>query len=166
MRTKGMWRSVDTKLIEIVSVLPERSVRALTHLGRVTSPGFWAAYIALAVLASDTTPQFRGELGLVLIALPLAGLLKLFIQRNRPETIFAASMKIKSYSFPSSHAYAALLGSLYITSLTIGTVVSAVIMIVGVLVGVSRVRIGAHYPTDVMAGWLLAAVVFLAIKSL
>jgi undecaprenyl-diphosphatase len=39
----------------------------------------------------------------------------------------------------------------------------AVLLAVALLIGISRVRIGAHYPTDVVAGWMLGLTVLLLI---
>lgn len=60
----------------------------------------------------------------------------------------------QGYSFPSMHASntAAMYGSLAVRS---EKWVRPVIGVLIFLIGLSRVVVGVHYPTDVLAGWLL-----------
>lgn len=60
------------------------------------------------------------------------------------------------FSFPSGHAAAGLSVALPL-SLAFGGLVGAGILGLGLLVGVSRVYLGVHYPGDVLVGWALAA---------
>ena len=72
----------------------------------------------------------------------------------------------QGYSFPSGHSTnaATLYGSLAAAWRKRWLTVSAVVL--PLLVGVSRVTVGAHYPTDVLAGWGLGAVIVLVIPAL
>jgi undecaprenyl-diphosphatase len=92
--------------------------------------------------------------------------MKLIVRRSRPKTIYAENMKIKSYSFPSSHTYAATLAGGYLALLCftifavpINLLFGGMIVILVVAIGLSRVHVGAHYPTDVTAGWLLGVII-------
>jgi membrane-associated phospholipid phosphatase len=78
----------------------------------------------------------------------------------------AAYLTGHSYSFPSGHAMGSIIGIgmlLYVLGLywhpsrlvRIASIVAACIF-VG-LVGVSRVYLGVHYPSDVMGGWAAGA---------
>jgi len=91
--------------------------------------------------------------------------LKLIVARPRPDTLYASNMLTKSFSFPSGHAYGSLLffgliayylcrGKRLKQQLLI-LIPTAVLVF---LIGCSRVYLGAHYPTDVLGGWLLAAI--------
>ena len=63
----------------------------------------------------------------------------------------------QGYSFPSAHSAdsAVLYGSL--VTLWKKPAVRAAAFILPLLVGISRVVLGVHYPTDVLAGWLIGA---------
>ncbi|MGA9267272.1 MAG: phosphatase PAP2 family protein [Rhodomicrobium sp.] len=90
--------------------------------------------------------------------------LKELVQRPRPDFV-AAVAQTQTYSFPSGHAFLSA-----VTFLTLGTLLArvqrqaevkiyllAVAVAITVLVGISRVYIGVHWPTDVLAGWCAGA---------
>jgi YegS/Rv2252/BmrU family lipid kinase len=76
---------------------------------------------------------------------------------------------LTSRSFPSGHAAstAALAGVVIVLAVmlvrrsNLRRVVCAVAVLVALVVGADRVLLGRHYPTDVLAGWLLGACVTL-----
>jgi YegS/Rv2252/BmrU family lipid kinase len=77
--------------------------------------------------------------------------------------------RLASRSFPSGHAAstAALAGVVIVLAImlvrrsNLRRAVCVGAVVVAVLVGADRVLLGRHYPTDVLAGWLLAACVTL-----
>lgn len=94
----------------------------------------------------------------------LGHLLKLGFERPRPDLV-AHLVDIHSLSFPSSHAMLSA-----ITYLTIGVLLTRVerrrivrlyILVVAVgltlLIGASRIYLGVHWPSDVLAGWCAGA---------
>ena len=72
----------------------------------------------------------------------------------------------QGWSFPSGHALnsAALYGSLGLN--TENRALKRIFFALPVLVGISRVAVGVHYPTDVMAGWIIGAGLIVLIPEL
>jgi undecaprenyl-diphosphatase len=96
------------------------------------------------------------------LALDLA--LKYAFHRPRPQPFFGA--QLHSYSFPSGHAlcsfcfYVVLAGliaartPIFALRVAVGVAAAAVV----IAIGVSRIYLGMHYPSDVVAGYLAASV--------
>lgn len=164
---KNLLSKYDMQAARLVSLLPKMLYEPLIWLGRLTTPLLWASYIAgIHILFLASGGLSYGAL-LVIALLPLASVIKLFFRRERPPTVYVEGMKIRSYSFPSSHAYAAALGGGYVASLLFqnGHAATGVFIVsLILLIGISRIRIGAHYPSDVTAGWALGAIVLIALS--
>ena len=142
---------------------------ALTTLGS----GF--GNIALTAAAGWTFARRRAVLRgaafalLMLGASGLSEITKLLVQRARPEEFRLATAT--GYSFPSGHAllatclYGGLVLLLWRSARRPGSRV-ALVAGAGILaftMGISRIYLGVHYPTDVIGGWvggLLWLVVF------
>ena len=78
----------------------------------------------------------------------------------------ALDIAAQGYSFPSGHStnVAVSFGSLAVQNRK--KWLTALAIIVPLLVGFSRVVVGAHYPTDVIAGWLLGVCSMLIVSFL
>jgi undecaprenyl-diphosphatase len=138
-----------------------RDVTALGSLGVLT-------LFSLAVVGFLILQGKRHTALLVVIAVGggmlVSTLTKLGFGRPRPDLVSHAT-EVYTASFPSGHAMMAA-----VTYLTLGALVARVqphrrlkLYLIGlaatltVLVGVSRVYLGVHWPTDVLAGWTLGA---------
>jgi undecaprenyl-diphosphatase len=93
----------------------------------------------------------------------LNGIFKLFFRRKRPD-LWASPERPMDYSYPSGHAMSAIsfYGLLaaditHCLSVPLGiTATLAAILTLGV--GVSRVYLGVHWPTDVLSGWIAGGI--------
>lgn len=140
-----------------------QAMKIVTFLGSaplVTTALGVAAVVAFVVTRSLKWPAF---LAMVLVgALGLYTIIKPLIGRARPH--LNPLVEVGGFSFPSGHATAsaAMLGALaYLISRnrSWGTTVwfwaGAIFM--AVLIGFSRVYLGVHWPTDVLAGYALGS---------
>lgn len=117
--------------------------------------------LAIAAFAPGRNPGLCCALNLVLVA-TLNVVLKLIIQRPRPDGFRLA--EVSGFSFPSGHSMAAMafFGLLvwivwhYEPDAAKRWFLSIALSLVAVMVGVSRVYLGVHYASDVVAGFCVA----------
>jgi undecaprenyl-diphosphatase len=142
----------------------EETMRDLTALG-----GF--AVLALLTLAVAGYLAFRrgwGQIALlaaaVLGAMLLSSLLKGGFDRPRPDLV-PHGARVLTASFPSGHAM--ISAAVYLTlgamlasvqsSRRLKTYFVSLAVILTLLIGSSRVYLGVHWPSDVLAGWAAGA---------
>jgi undecaprenyl-diphosphatase len=142
------------------------ALRVVTALG---SPAILAPVVILSGVAASWRRKTWLPAILAVVGACGAGLIivaaKVVVGRDRPPTPFAVIAE-GGFSFPSGHAtgtaVVALLSAWLLTRWLIDSWAGRVAMwatAVGVAaaVGFSRVYLGVHYVSDVLAGWLLGA---------
>ena len=95
--------------------------------------------------------------------------IKITVARGRPD--IDRIVNGVGYSFPSVHVMAAatlwllvpLVLSLYVSSRRVWKAVSVLSVVMVVLIATSRVYLGVHWPTDVLAGGLAGAMLLVAL---
>jgi undecaprenyl-diphosphatase len=93
--------------------------------------------------------------------------LKLLFARPRPE-LWARLLSVTSYAFPSGHAIAAatfyplIAWSLAERWPRQGSLAYGVAVAIALFVGLGRLYLGIHWPSDVVAGWMIGAIQTLA----
>lgn len=136
---------------------------------------FWIAVVALMLLLGDRQTKL---LGLGLCGLFVAGIVagevaKEVVARPRPAatvpinnlggtTIIARITLDTDFSFPSGHALIVSIGAVYSLISFRKKWVAGLLTAEAAVVCFSRVYVGAHYPTDVLGGVLLAAAIVLS----
>lgn len=129
----------------------------ITQLG-----GGYAAAIITLVLGGLFIARRNYKKALIVVA-GIAGaalinsVLKVMFERARPD-LWEHLVTETSYSFPSGHAMMASAIAFTIMAICWPTKYSWASVVVGsiyfVTIGVSRLYLGVHYPTDILAGWL------------
>jgi undecaprenyl-diphosphatase len=142
----------------------QEAARDVTSLGSIVV----VTMMTLAVVGYTLLSRERAEALLMAIAvfggMALNELLKLAFARPRPDLVFHAT-RVFTASFPSGHASLSAIAYLTIGALLarsqpsfkIGLYVMSLAAFLTVLIGMSRIYLGVHYPTDVLGGWCVGA---------
>jgi membrane-associated phospholipid phosphatase len=132
---------------------------------------FCAPLILLAGVLHLQRQERREAVAWLVLAISVAVLtevLKAAVERPRP-MLWPWLLPTKGYSFPSGHAIAGaafypFLGWLVLRWRKRGGVGYALGLAIGAFVGIGRMYVGVHWPSDVLAGWAIgAALAFVAI---
>lgn len=173
--TRGHWRAFDEWLLRafrtaadpampIGSRAAQIAVRDATALG-----GTLPLVLLVAIVATYLLLKRHWRTAVAVVASALLGVfasevLKALVDRGRPDIVPQLVPEV-SGSFPSGHAMMSAivyltLGTMlarletdrYVRQFVIGTAIALTVM-----VGMSRIYLGVHWPSDVMGGWMLGA---------
>ena len=161
---------LDVAIIRVLRasdlVAPLAILHQVTELGSTTAMMILAIVLLLSELIARR--PWSGITGAATIGLASLGneLVKGLMARARPDLIQPIVVE-RGYSFPSGHAALSMVGYGVAALLVARSgaprgVKVAVAIAAGslvALIGISRVYLGAHFPTDVLAGWLAGGAV-------
>ena len=156
--------AVDRRIINLVATLRtptlDRWMLSITFLGNAQTIGLLAAGAVVLALV-----LYRYEAGVVIVlALGASSLffslIKVLVSRPRP-LLETARIVQGGFSFPSGHSSVAATFYGTLTYLLLHVArrwpLRVLVIVVGVtlpvVIGMSRVYLGVHYPSDVLAGW-------------
>jgi len=137
----------------------------VTNLGSING-AFVASLLAAALLWKRCRPMALAFPGVVLVATIVDVSLKVIVGRERP---MGSLVGTNLGSFPSGHVIMAvavlglLVPALWIATRNTTIFWGSVVLLVGgvTLVALSRVNLGAHWPSDVLASILIGAAILL-----
>jgi undecaprenyl-diphosphatase len=136
------------------------AVRDVTALGSTTVLTFIVLVAAIFLGLAGRLRTALLVVGASLIGSVVVETIRAFIARPRP-TLTGQLMEVNSHSFPSGHA--AISAIVYLTLATllfpvlpdrrIRAFALIVALVLTTAVGLSRLYLGVHWPSDVLAGW-------------
>ena len=169
--TNGFDRSILLSMRHSGDLSPKGSIEFQEMARDVTALG-GTLVLSLVTIATavflwlDGKGRMGAFVGIsVLLGSVLSTLLKDLFQRARPELV-PHGMHVSNASFPSGHSMLSAVTYLTLAALLARSherrrlkvyfVVVAVVLMV--LVGLSRLYLGVHWPTDVLGGWTAGSV--------
>jgi membrane-associated phospholipid phosphatase len=167
----------DRTMIE--AVRDPAASNALAFLGPLSELGSTGAVAIVAgvtfALGAAIGPWRHGLIGAITIGAAALGveLVKAGVARARPDALEPLIVE-HGFSFPSGHATLSMVAYGVLAVLIsrsrlpppvrTAAIVGLALLVVGI--GISRIWLGVHYPTDVLAGWTAGWVVVLLYASL
>ncbi|MGH7656121.1 MAG: phosphatase PAP2 family protein [Gemmatimonadaceae bacterium] len=138
----------------------------LTHMGGVTACVIFALVPLLTAEGQFKVAAVQAAWSLS-ISLLIVQAIKRLVVRTRPteRALIEAHVHVPDrFSFPSGHA-AASMSVAFIHAATFHSL-GWPLLAIAVLIGMSRVRLGVHYPGDVLVGQLIAIATGVAVRAL
>lgn len=159
--------SFDHTIISFIQqITPAKThfFKIITFLGSpIFVAGLSAVLLIMLLWRHRKIEAFYLGINMVVVAGIINQILKHVFQRPRPDFLRLASAH--GFSFPSGHAMGSMLlyGTLLIF-ITVWTknryvhwIAGILLAILVLLIGMSRIYLGVHYPSDIMGGWLVGA---------
>lgn len=175
------WLGLNQSLFEGINGAMPASLEGLVHVGSALG-NYWGAPLVLAALVFwgrrctdvehgarivDRALLFGWAL---LTAFAIAGALKWGLDLPRPGSVLGQAAHVlaseePTHSFPSGHSVYAVL---VVTAMwqIVAAPVRAMLLFGLLWVGYSRIALGAHFPADVLGGWIVGLACFLAANDL
>ncbi|MCL5733679.1 MAG: LssY C-terminal domain-containing protein, partial [Patescibacteria group bacterium] len=157
---------VDLRVVNLMSALRtpvlNRIMLFITDFGEWQMITLLSLIVILMLLRRRKISQLFTLAAGVVGGVLLFSLTKIISHRSRPP-LFDRIFPVGGYSFPSGHSVMAVVFYGLLTYFLIRVVkkwrIKAAIFLGGIffvfLIGLSRVYLGVHYPTDVVGGWML-----------
>ncbi len=164
---KTILAQFDSALTHAVQALPSWLSPLMYGLSFIGRPVFTIATICIVGIYALAIANMRLALAALTAGATFGvnSLLKVLIHRPRPDGYRSEDVLLPTYSFPSGHAASTvvtfgLLAYVLYHHLPApwGLISSIIIAIIIIGIGISRVFIGAHYPSDVLIGWLVGGI--------
>ena len=138
------------------------AARDLVALGGDMVRILFVAGCALGLLADDRATTAAAFVGIVAVARLSLFLIKRVVRRPRPDIDRQAVVTFTS-SFPSGHTFmavvtflaAAILIPVGMPAPLLGVAIGFA-LVTALAIGIVRIALGVHWPTDILAGWIAA----------
>jgi membrane-associated phospholipid phosphatase len=160
-RTVSLWvHAVDNPALDSI-------MKFISFVGAFPTLAWVAVIVLTWCWFRKDRAAFVGLLGVVAVDETLNRILKNIFDRPRP-TIFEEIATLHSYSFPSGHAMAAV-ANYGMMAVVVGRLVPPLrkpvyggAVILALWIGLSRIYLGVHWVTDVLAGYAAGGAILFA----
>ena len=157
----NIFQAFDLKIISCIQSLKNEYLTVFYKMITIIADTYQSAIITILIVAFLYIKKHYREALFLAITMSACGiampLLKNIFSRERPD--FYRLIEISGYSFPSGHTTSAT--TMYLTlAIVVLSIMNKLnkyfifsIAVIGiVIIGSSRIYLGVHYPTDVIAG--------------
>ncbi|MBQ6323430.1 MAG: phosphatase PAP2 family protein [Bacilli bacterium] len=167
-KLNGFDKNIYEFITKKPSIFLDNYFKVLTNLGN-----FIVIIIIMIIFLIILDKQNGIKLAIVLLSSQILNrVLKEIIKRPRPN--YYHLIKEKGFSFPSGHSMAAM--ALYgfliyiviskIKNKYLKTIFIILLVYIILTIGISRIYLGVHYPSDVLCGYLLSLTIIIGILTL
>lgn len=158
---------IDVEMTRVIITWPEWLRESMYVLSFIGQPACMITLLAGAGLCALIRRNYVWVAAMVAagFVIVLNTLLKVLFHRVRPDTYDPHAALLPTYSFPSGHAAASAVVLALVAYMAwrflprvwgVAVAIVSGMLIVGI--GISRVYLGFHYPTDVLAGWIVGLI--------
>lgn len=160
---KKLLTRFDLYWTDVIQDLPTALAPVMKAATTVGQPVAIGGFLMLCSIASHLqgVSDHAIAYSVALVSVPLASLIKVWVRRQRPQGY--TRHRWPSHSFPSGHAYGTTLALGVAAGLNASLALFVLTLGMAGLVGISRIYRGAHFPSDVVGGWLIAGMIAVAI---
>ena len=157
----NLLKTFDLKIIGLIQSLENKYLTVFYQMITNIADTYQSIVITVLLVIFLYTKKYNREALFLAITMSICGiaipLLKNIFRRERPN--FYRLIEISEYSFPSGHTTAATTMYLTLAIIDLSNMnklnkyfVFGIAALGIIIIGTSRIYLGVHYPTDVMAG--------------
>ena len=157
----NLLKTFDLKIIGLIQSLENKYLTVFYQMITNIADTYQSIVITVLLVIFLYTKKYNSEALFFAITMSICGiampLLKNIFGRERPN--FFRLIEISGYSFPSGHTTAATTMYLTLAIIALSNMnklnkyfVFSIAALGIIIIGTSRIYLGVHYPTDVMAG--------------